>query len=199
MAATNTHIIMTTAITITATITMTDQRSLLRLMSWLSPAFPVGAFAYSHGIERAIHDGLIHDRTTLADWLGDLLASGSAWNDAVLLAESWREASTGGDGSDVAELAVAMATTRESHMETTLQGAAFSEAATAWGANSNMPLPYPGRGWCYCCAPIDSARTGANRLSPRVYVQSYTSCGALGSTRSARWRCSIGRVGKQHS
>jgi len=112
-------------------------------MSWLSPAFPVGAFAYSHGIEHAIHDGLIHDRTTLADWLRDLLASGSAWNDVVLLAESWREASTGGDGSEVAELTVAMATTRERHMETTLQGAAFSEAAAAWGSNSDIPLPYP--------------------------------------------------------
>nr|WP_245415896.1 MULTISPECIES: urease accessory protein UreF [Mesorhizobium] len=149
MAATNTRTITTitirtlTATTFTTTVTMTDQRSLLRLMSWLSPAFPVGAFAYSHGIERAIHDGLIRDRATLADWIRDLLEAGSAWNDAVLLAESWRDAAVGGDGAAVAELALAMATTRERHMETTLQGAAFGEAAAAWGGDSNSPLPYP--------------------------------------------------------
>lgn len=128
---------------ITATVTMTDQRSLLRLMSWLSPAFPVGAFAYSHGIERAIHDGLIHNRDTLADWLNDLIVAGSAWNDAVLLADGWRDASAGNGGASAAELALAMATTRERHMETTLQGAAFSEAAAAWGVKSDVPLPYP--------------------------------------------------------
>jgi len=136
-------ILGTTIRAITATGTMTDERSLIRLMSWLSPAFPVGAFAYSHGIERAIHDGLIRDRATLADWLSGLLVGGSAWNDAVLLAESWRDASAGGDGASAAELAVAMATTRERHMETTLQGAAFSEAASAWLGESNIALPYP--------------------------------------------------------
>lgn len=124
---------------------MTDDRSLLRLLSWLSPAFPVGAFAYSHGIERAIHDGLIHDRATLADWLCDLLTAGSGWNDAVLFAEGWRDASAGGDGAAAAELAGAMAATRERHMETTLQGAAFAEAVAAWDdhAIEGRLAPYP--------------------------------------------------------
>jgi urease accessory protein len=101
-------------------------------MSWLSPAFPVGAFAYSHGLERAIHDGLIVDRSSLVGWLDDLVARGSGWNDAVLLAQVWREASAGRDCDDVMELAEAMAGSKERHMETTLQGAAFGEAAAAW-------------------------------------------------------------------
>jgi urease accessory protein len=65
-------------------------QSLIRLMTWLSPAFPVGGFAYSGGLERAVHDGLVAD----ADWLEGLAAnadtSGAWWNDAVLLAEAWR-------------------------------------------------------------------------------------------------------------
>ncbi|MCO5065331.1 MAG: urease accessory protein UreF [Rhizobiaceae bacterium] len=128
-----------------AIITMTDQeeRSLLRLLTWLSPAFPVGSFAYSHGMERAIHDGVILDRASLADWLHDLLAHGSAWNDAVILAASWREADSGGDCGELAELAAAMASSRERHMETTLQGAAFTEAAAAWGEAHAGALPYP--------------------------------------------------------
>lgn len=132
------------AIRITAT-TMADapaSATLLRLMSWLSPAFPVGAFAYSHGLEQAIHAGTIEDRAALVEWLTDLLERGSGWNDAVLLAEAWRL-----DGTAVAELAEAMAGSRERHMETTLQGAAFQEAVGAWGPVAPRPagetVPYP--------------------------------------------------------
>jgi urease accessory protein len=112
---------------------MTDlpERALLRLMTWLSPAFPVGAFSYSHGLERAIEEGLVGDRASLVGWLGELLQRGSAWNDAVLLAESWREAQAG-DCGGTAELAAALAGSRERHMETMLQGDAFRQALTAW-------------------------------------------------------------------
>jgi urease accessory protein len=102
--------------------------ALLRLMTWLSPAFPIGGFSYSHGLERAVHDGLISDSGELRDWLSALLEFGSGWNDAVLLAEAWR----GGDPVEVAELAEALAGSEERHRETTLQGAAFLEAASGW-------------------------------------------------------------------
>ncbi len=129
-------------VTPTTATTMAEDTSpvaLLRLMTWLSPAFPVGAFAYSHGIERAIHDGLVRDRATLVDWLGDILTLGSGWNDAVIAAEAWRKASAGEDCRDVAELAEAMAGSRERHMETTLQGGAFREAVSAWPGDREIP------------------------------------------------------------
>ncbi|MFC5293771.1 urease accessory protein UreF [Bosea minatitlanensis] len=121
----------TRMVTITTTI-MTETATLARLMTWLSPAFPVGAFAYSHGLERAIHDGLIRDRASLTAWLETLLEQGSAWNDAVLLTEAWRRATVGESIGAVAELAEAMSGSRERHMETTLQGAAFADAMAAW-------------------------------------------------------------------
>lgn len=114
---------------------MTDQPSniaLLRLMAWLSPAFPVGGFAYSHGLERAVHDGLVADAASLAGWLETLVEMGSGWNDAVLFAESWRRARNAGDLVEVAALAEALAGSRERHTETMLQGAAFIKAASAW-------------------------------------------------------------------
>ncbi|HWK13762.1 MAG TPA: urease accessory protein UreF [Rhizobiaceae bacterium] len=125
-----------------------EQRSLLRLQAWLSPAFPVGAFAYSHGLEQAIFDGLVTDRTALVDWLETLLAHGSVWNDAVLLAEAWRRVMAGEDVAEVAALAEATAGTKERHMETTLQGAAFGEAVAAWGGAADQQpqadrCPYP--------------------------------------------------------
>jgi urease accessory protein len=134
---------------ITAT-TMPERRSeatLLRLLTWMSPSFPVGSFAYSHGLERAIHGGLIHDRTTLTEWLRDLVQHGSGWNDAVLLADTWRMASEG-DGGEAAALGEAMAGSRERHMETTLQGGAFSKAAAAW------PHPHPSKADCERPYPV---------------------------------------------
>ncbi|WP_142113660.1 urease accessory protein UreF [Bosea sp. AK1] len=135
-------------ITLTAiTITMAEAASLARLMTWLSPAFPVGSFAYSHGLERAIHDGLIRDRQSLREWLEALLRQGSAWNDAVLLAETWRQTRAGDDIAEVAELAEAMAGSRERQMETTLQGNAFVDAMAAWSgeppAGGEGPIAYP--------------------------------------------------------
>ncbi|MEK1886515.1 MAG: urease accessory protein UreF [Phyllobacterium sp.] len=112
-------------------------------MTWLSPAFPVGAFSYSHGIERAIHDGLVRDRATLADWLVDLMHHGSVWNDAVLFAAAFREPVA---GEDVAALGRAMAGSSERYMETMLQGSAFAQAASHWTGGriyAGDDLPYP--------------------------------------------------------
>lgn len=106
--------------------------ALLRLMTWLSPAFPVGSFSYSHGLERAVHDGLVTDRESLADWLTALVECGSGWNDAVLFSEAFRRAREGGDLAALAELATAMAGSEERYLESTLQGAAYLTAATAW-------------------------------------------------------------------
>lgn len=111
--------------------------ALLRLMAWLSPAFPVGSFSYSHGLEQAVDDGTVADADALRDWISDLLSLGSAWNDAVLLAESWREAAAGRPLGPVAELAEALSGTAERHLESTAQGSAFLVAAAPW----RTPLP----------------------------------------------------------
>jgi len=140
--------IITTMTMSTAITTMTEATTsaLLRLMTWLSPAFPVGAFAYSHGLERAIDERLVRDRASLIAWLEVLLKRGSAWNDAVLLAEAWREVIASGSCAEVAELAEAMAGSRERHMETMLQGVAFAAAISAWAGEpekTEMRIAYP--------------------------------------------------------
>ncbi len=62
----------------------------MRLAAWLSPAFPVGAFAYSGGLEQAIRSGAIRNTEGLQDWLSAMIGHGQSWNDAVLLAEAYR-------------------------------------------------------------------------------------------------------------
>nr|WP_315926551.1 urease accessory UreF family protein [Mesorhizobium sp. SP-1A] len=134
----------------TTTITTAEaDGSLLRLTAWLSPVFPVGSFSYSNGLEGAAHDGLVGSAGDLRDWLEDLVSCGSGWNDAVLFAESWRRARDGGDLAELAELAEALAGSAERHMESTLQGAAFLDAAGPWPAEALSALP---RACPYCVA-----------------------------------------------
>lgn len=148
--------------------------ALLRLMAWLSPTFPVGGFSYSHGLECAVHDGLVVSRDDLAGWLETLLEMGSGWNDAVLLAESWRRARTGGDLAELADLAAALAGSAERHRETVLQGAAFLEAAAAWSnpALARLPADCP-----YCVAVGAAAAGGGVALADALaaFLQAFAS------------------------
>src|ERR1700754_847298 len=66
--------------------------ALLKLQSWLSPAFPIGAYSYSHGLEWAVEQGTVKDRASLSDWLDADLRFGSGRNDAIFFCEAWRGA-----------------------------------------------------------------------------------------------------------
>jgi urease accessory protein len=107
--------------------------ALFRLLTWLSPAYPVGAFSYSSGIEWAVEAGDITDAGSLRAWLVAMLADGSGFCDAVLFAQAHRaaEADDAAVLRDVAELAAALAPSKERLLETTAQGNAFVEATRA--------------------------------------------------------------------
>ncbi|MBK8086359.1 MAG: urease accessory protein UreF [Devosia sp.] len=69
---------------------MTAPAALQKLITWLSPAFPVGAFAWSAGLETAIADRRVTDSERLLNWIEGALSSGGIKTDAILLAEAWR-------------------------------------------------------------------------------------------------------------
>ena len=106
-------------------------QALYRLMAWLSPAYPVGAFSYSSGIEWTVESGDIKDAGTLKDWLATMLSDGGGFCDAVLFAHAHRAVEDEGELRDIAELAAALAPSKERHLETTAQGNAFVEATRA--------------------------------------------------------------------
>ena len=105
----------------------TSTQSLYRLMAWLSPAYPVGAFSYSSGIEWAVESGDITNAETLKGWLATMLTDGGGYCDAVLFVHAHRAANDDVGLGDVAELAAALAPSKERHLETTAQGNAFVE------------------------------------------------------------------------
>jgi urease accessory protein len=134
--------------------TESEAAALYRLMTWLSPAFPVGAFSYSSGIEWAVEAGDITDAASLRDWLASMLADGPGFCDGVFLAQAHRAASTHGDAGlrEIAELAAAFVPSRERQLETSSQGRAFIEITrSAWNcdglddmiAHCNGAMVYP--------------------------------------------------------
>lgn len=109
-----------------------DTKALLRLMAWLSPAFPIGGFAWSGGLERAVSDGLVRNARDLEEWLSTVLCRGALWNDAVLFCEAWRQAENGRSLADAAALGLALAGSSERFSETLSLGKAFITASAAW-------------------------------------------------------------------
>lgn len=131
-----------------------DPAVLYRLMTWLSPSFPVGSFAFSSGIEWAVEAGDIHDAATLQGWIAAMLSDGAGLCDAIFLVHAHRTAAARDFAAlaSVAELAAAYVTSRERHLETTAQGKAFVDATkAAWNApgldealaNISGPIAYP--------------------------------------------------------
>ncbi|HTZ34542.1 MAG TPA: urease accessory UreF family protein [Stellaceae bacterium] len=138
--------------------------ALYRLLAWSSPAFPTGAFSYSHGIEAAAEDGTVRDRASLETWIAAIVVRGSGRIDADLLCEAYRAAADA-DAEAVAEAhrrGCAYRATAELALESAQQGAAFLTAyRAAWDPDlpaSSAPvagsrrIPETDEGACYAAA-----------------------------------------------
>jgi urease accessory protein len=135
---------------ITMTIMTTTDDALLgvlRLLIWLSPAFPTGGFAYSHGLEWSVEANDVTDEPNLYDWVADVLRSGTGWSDAILLRHAYAPDPT--DLAELCALGAALGFGRERRLETCAQGAAFVRASAVWGGarlamlTGEKQVPYP--------------------------------------------------------
>jgi urease accessory protein len=106
-----------------------------KLLTWCSPAYPTGAFSYSHGLEWAVERGTVTNLAGLLDFITAVLERGGGWVDAVLFAHAWRAADQGARAQlcDIAELAGAFRASSETALESRQQGAAFLDVTLkAW-------------------------------------------------------------------
>jgi len=113
---------------------------LLTLTQWLSPAFPTGAFAYSHGLERVVGDGVVHDAASLTGWLTGVMEHGAGWQDAVLLSQGLRPEA---DHAALDDLARALAPSAERLRETLEQGSALARTVSGITARALPPRALP--------------------------------------------------------
>ena len=109
------------------------EAALYDLLTWMSPAWPVGAFAHSSGLEWAVEAGHVTDRATTRQWIADLIKHGPIRNDMVLFVHAWRAGVAGDEERlrEVAELSLATQTGFERRLEATAQGNAFHKIASA--------------------------------------------------------------------
>ena len=157
--------------TITGIPTVTTMRTdaVLTLAQWLSPAYPVGAFAYSHGLEAAVDAGWVRNGAALEGWLTEVLTTGAGYNDALFLAAAYH-AGTPEALAEIDATARAFAASKERLIETDQQGAAFTATTRAiWGGDP-APLTYPvalGAAAARAGLPLD--------LTQEMYLQAFLS------------------------
>ncbi|MCG6903142.1 MAG: urease accessory protein UreF [Rhodobacter sp.] len=146
---------------------MTTDPDILTLAQWLSPAYPLGAFSYSHGLEWAVAAGDVDDTGSLERWLGDVMCHGSGRSDALFLAAAYL-ADTPGDLTRIDQTCRAFAASAERLRESDLQGAAFCEiTARVWGfdlARLTFPVGV-GRAARLGALPLD--------LTSQMYLQAF--------------------------
>jgi len=115
----------------TMTGTIMTEATLYDLLSWMSPSYPIGAFAHSSGLEWAVEAGQVADRLSTERWIEDQIELGAIRTDLVIFVHA-HCATLAGDAdrlASVAELGVASLTGHERRLEATAQGAAFRRIA----------------------------------------------------------------------
>ncbi len=155
------------------TMPITTTEATLRLLAWLSPAFPTGGFAWSHAVEWAVETGDIKNAATLQSWLETLLRHGSPRTDAILLRHAHRAADTLESLIEITELALATQASRERHAEAIGQGNAFRLAAAPWHPEILTTLhekigdiPYP-----IAVGALAGAKSIGEDLAAAAYLQ----------------------------
>ena len=140
---------------------MTETAALQKLLTWLSPAFPVGGFAWSAGLESAIAERRVRDAADTRNWIDGALRHGGIRTDSIILAHAHRTFASAADLQELADLCLALTPARERVEETTSTGDAFAIAARAWPSDVYARLPQP------CPYPVAvGAIAGAHGIAP---------------------------------
>lgn len=176
---------------------------LYRILAWLSPGFPIGAFSYSHGLEAAAESGAVRGRALLQRWIGTVVASGSGRIDADVQRDAHRAAAA--DDIEALQtanrLGVAFRATAETRLETTAQGEAFLATCRAawpdlfldrWAASleqGNEAVCYPaavGAATARAGIPLECALTGYLQAMAANLVSAGLRLGLIGQTDGQR-------------
>jgi urease accessory protein len=150
-----------------------DRAGLYRLMAWLSPAFPTGAFSYSHGIEYANEAGLVADRASLVAWVGHILRRGAGRVDAMLFRAAYDAAADSARLDEIAELAAAFRATSETALESARQGAAFLAATRHAWPNEHLDAFHARHGDGAVALPVAAALACAAQVELDLALSAY--------------------------
>ena len=152
-----------------APMAMPTDAQILTLGQWLSPAYPIGAFTNSHGLEGAVAEGMVSSAEDLTRWLTDVLQAGAGRTDATFLAAAF-QARSDTELSEIDTLCRALAPSRERLLELTAQGAAFCKITNAVWVTDLPDLTYP------VAVGAAASRIGLPQtLTAGMYLQAFVS------------------------
>lgn len=179
--------------------TVLADAGLYRMLAWLSPGFPIGAFSYSHGLEAAAEAGRVRDRSSLQGWIAAVVARGSGRVDADILRDAHRAAAANDIEllSAVNRRGLAYRATAELALETSAQGEAFlATCRAAWPepfctlwATSLDAVCHPaavGAAMARAGIPIASALTGYLHAMAANLTSAGLRLGIIGQTDGQR-------------
>ena len=169
----------------------------LALFAWLSPSYPVGAFAYSHGVEWAVECGDVRDAGSLGQWIATILGHGSGRNDAILFAAAFAAATRGESLAEVADLACALASSSERRLESVQQGAAFMAATRSAWPHSALDAAAESIGVNTAYPVCFAAAAAAHGMSLRPALDGYLSAFASNLVSAAVRLSVIGQTAGQ--
>jgi urease accessory protein len=180
--------------------------ALYRLLAWLSPSFPVGAFSYSHGLEATVAAGTVHDRATLQSWIAAIVSRGSGRIDADILCEAYRAAEAGDRAALVAanERGCAFRATAELALEAGQQGVAFLNTCLAawpdafleaWADPNPNPLPVSGERENAAAGKKPSPRETGRGRGPRRQAREGEGLAGRAICHSAAFGAAAARAG----
>ena len=153
--------------------------ALYRLLAWLSPGFPTGAFSYSHGLEAAAEAGVVYDRTTLQGWIAAIIEHGSGRIDTDILRDAYRAAEAGDPAALTAanRRGIAFRATSELALESAQQGEAFLGTCLAAWPDPFLEAWNPGEGVCLPAAFAAAAACAAIALDDALlgYLHAFAS------------------------
>ena len=111
------------------------------LQIWFSSSFPIGSYAYSHGLEALIDNKKIKNKDEVKEYLNALLFFGTLRNDFIFIKSIY-------DGEEIDELILASATSKERKIEMIDMGNSFRKIMKdSWG----LALP-ENTSFIYCLA-----------------------------------------------
>tara|TARA_B100001248_G_scaffold129623_1_gene97190 strand:- start:147 stop:860 length:714 start_codon:yes stop_codon:yes gene_type:complete len=145
------------------------------VLTWFSPSYPIGSYAYSHGLEYAVEEGLVKDPQTLLGWIRDLLFFGTGYNDSIIINSIYDSVANDNcvEFDYISQIANAIKPTKEIALESYQQGVSFKNILMDVYSNSNLTFYLNRLDDCITYPSVVGVAGGIFEVEKKLLLHSY--------------------------
>jgi urease accessory protein len=145
------------------------------VLTWFSPSYPIGSYAYSHGLEYAVEEGLVKDPQTLLGWIRDLLFFGTGYNDSIIINSIYDSVANDNcvEFDYISQIANAIKPTKEIALESYQQGVSFKNILMDVYSNSNLTFYLNRLADCITYPSVVGVAGGIFEVEKKLLLHSY--------------------------